>query len=158
MTRAFLRMNRCADFSPQDPGTDPRVWTSRELSTTLRSRGLKSAHPGGFMAPMRGYRIVEAAHEPQIVEAGFQPASEGGILPPGWEAGLTGSQGWPPLQFKGARRDNSLGRSFLDREGEGARAGRWVGWAASRALQLQADQRHASRRRQQGYVSFQFPR
>jgi len=35
----------------------------------------------------------------RLVEAGFQPASQGGILPPGWEAGLTGSQGWLPPRF-----------------------------------------------------------
>ena len=52
---------------------------------------------------------IPPAHEPRAVEAGFQPASEGGILPPGWEAGLTGSQGWLPLRFRGARRDKSSG-------------------------------------------------
>ena len=29
-----------------------------------------------------------AFHEPLFVEAGFQPAGQGGILPPGWEASL----------------------------------------------------------------------
>ena len=39
------------------------------------------------------------SHEPDavaLVEAGILPASEGGILPPDWKPGLTGSQGWLP--------------------------------------------------------------
>ena len=47
---------------------------------------------------------MRASHEPRLVEAGFQPAGHGGILPPGWEAGLTGSQGWLPPRGVRARR------------------------------------------------------
>ena len=42
-------------------------------------------------------------HEPDavaLVEAGILPASEGGILPPGWKPGLTGSQGWLPPRVR----------------------------------------------------------
>ena len=45
-----------------------------------------------------------------FVEAGILPASEGGILPPGWKPGLTGSQGWLPPQarfMEGRRRPRS---------------------------------------------------
>ncbi len=49
-----------------------------------------------------GSTALRPVHEPAAVAAGFQPASEGGILPPGWEAELTGSQGWLPPRFKGA--------------------------------------------------------
>lgn len=31
---------------------------------------------------------VAGMHEPRLVEAGFQPASLGGILPPGWGIGF----------------------------------------------------------------------
>ena len=44
--------------------------------------------------------------QPQLVEAGFQPAGQGGILPPGWEAGLTGSQRWLPPRFMAVARGN----------------------------------------------------
>jgi hypothetical protein len=36
-------MNRCADFSPQGPRTDQRVWSFRLRATSPRSCGLKSA-------------------------------------------------------------------------------------------------------------------
>ena len=42
-------MNRNADFSPQEPGTDPRAWSLRWPPTTLRSGGLKSAFRVRFM-------------------------------------------------------------------------------------------------------------
>jgi len=52
-------------------------------------------------------------HEPGAVEAAFQPASQGGLLPPGWEAGLTGSQGWLPPQRGDAGRAPGSERSLL---------------------------------------------
>ena len=38
--------------------------------------------------------------EEALVEAGILPASEGGILPPGWKPGLTGSLGWLPPRVR----------------------------------------------------------
>ena len=53
------------------------------------------------MGSLLGPSTTHGDHEPDavaLVEAGIMPAGEGGILPPGWKPGLTGSQGWlPPL-------------------------------------------------------------
>ena len=69
---------------------DRKVWLGLEAaSEAITDAGLADA----------------ASREPALVEAGFQPASEGGILPPGWEAGLTGSQGWLPPRFTAPMRD-----------------------------------------------------
>jgi len=45
-----LSMNRNGDFSPQGPGTDPRVWSFRLRPTSPRSCGLKSAFRVRLMA------------------------------------------------------------------------------------------------------------
>ena len=92
-------MNRHADFSPQDPGNDPRIWRFPWRPTSPGSCGLTSACRVWFKAGEQVRMEQGASPERLFVEAGFQPASQGGILPRGWEAWLTGSQGWLPLQL-----------------------------------------------------------
>ncbi len=48
------------------------------------------------------------------MEADFQPAGEGSILPPGWEAGLTGSQGWLPPRFMAGEQVRMEQAAFHD--------------------------------------------
>ena len=80
-----------------DRPTRLEFWTALDYPTLLRTevRAPRPAHGPEARPKLE----VEASHEPRFVEAGFQPAGEGGILPPGWEAGLTGSQGWLPPRF-----------------------------------------------------------
>jgi len=59
-------MNRHADFSPQDPGNDPRVWSFRWRPTSPRSCGLKSACRVWFIAREQVRKDEAASHESPV--------------------------------------------------------------------------------------------
>ena len=58
-------MNRNADFSPQEPRTDQRVWSFRLRPTSPRSCELKSAFRVRFMAGAQVRKGQEAFFEPR---------------------------------------------------------------------------------------------
>ena len=93
-----------------EPGvTNPCPTWDKDLHGKGSLLGHSATHrdhePGDWSVDLRSgalrfrVRRITPGRRPALVEAGIMPASEGGILPPGWKPGLTGSQGWLPPRF-----------------------------------------------------------